>query len=120
MKSTSYEMNRYQRDAAEFDLHKKFSVDLPNHPALMEKVFGLTEEAGEVAGKFKRIMRRKDDRITVGAATEIIKELGDVMWYVAMIADYLDVSLSDVALRNINKLSDRNSRGTIEGSGDNR
>jgi len=55
-----------------------------------------------------------------GAKPEIVKELGDVMWYLAGIARYLDVDLSEVAEGNIEKLASRKQRGVISGSGDNR
>lgn len=50
----------------------------------------------------------------------LIKELGDVLWYVAALARELEVSLSDVALMNLTKLSSRSQRGTLQGSGDER
>lgn len=48
------------------------------------------------------------------------KELGDVMWMVAAIADDNGLSLSEIAEHNIAKLIDREQRGVIDGSGDNR
>jgi NTP pyrophosphatase (non-canonical NTP hydrolase) len=51
---------------------------------------------------------------------ELVSELGDVLWYVAMIAKELNVSLNEVALNNISKLKDRQQRDVISGDGDNR
>ena len=48
------------------------------------------------------------------------KELRDVLWYVAMIAEYLGVSLAEVAEVNIEKLESRWKRNKIHGEGDNR
>lgn len=50
----------------------------------------------------------------------IVKECGDVLWYVAAIARELNMSLSEIAAENLNKLADRQSRGKLGGSGDNR
>ena len=49
-----------------------------------------------------------------------MKELGDVLWYVADIAHYLGATLNDVADMNIEKLASRQDRGVIQGNGDNR
>jgi len=77
-------------------------------------------EAGEVQGKIKKIIRDAGGVITPEATEEIKKELGDVLWYVASMCDNLGITLKDVASGNIEKLRDRNKRGVLEGSGDNR
>jgi len=51
---------------------------------------------------------------------EIKSELGDVLWYIANIAEDLDIPLQDIAEENIGKLQDRKDRDKIQGSGDNR
>jgi NTP pyrophosphatase (non-canonical NTP hydrolase) len=48
------------------------------------------------------------------------KELGDVLWYVAVLSERLGLKMEDVAKGNIQKLEDRNKRGKIRGKGDNR
>ena len=85
------------------------------YPAL-----GLAEEAGEVAGKFAKAIRDADGEIDIGRKLEILKELGDVCWFVAEIATLMNVSLEDIMDGNISKLKSRRERGVIHGSGDNR
>lgn len=110
--------NNYQDKAAKYDQFE-LTDDLTN-PGMFEKVLGLTGEAGEVADKVKKIVRDKNGKVTEEDRKEIAKELGDVMWYVASIARYLGISLSEVAQMNLDKLESRYQRGKIGGDGDNR
>jgi NTP pyrophosphatase (non-canonical NTP hydrolase) len=87
-------------------------------PAFLEKVLGLVGESGEFADKIKKLIRDHDGQIV--DKEELVKELGDVLWYLAMIARYLDVDLDEVAEKNIAKLADRAQRSQIHGHGDNR
>ncbi len=87
---------------------------------LFRLVLGLAGESGEVAGKFKKIYRDKKGRYDNSDIEEIKKELGDVLWYVAVISDCLDIKLDDVAAANEEKLKRRAKRDQIKGSGDNR
>ena len=100
--------------------YSKDGIMLATEPGLLEKVLGLPGEAGEAADKFKKILRDKRGVISAEDREEIVKELGDVMWYTAMIAEYLEVPFSEVASRNINKLESRFKRDKIHGEGDNR
>jgi NTP pyrophosphatase (non-canonical NTP hydrolase) len=81
---------------------------------------GLTNEAGEVAGKIKKIFRDKDGIISHADKDALKAELGDVLWYIAQVASELDLSLDEIAEYNIAKLLDRLERGKINGDGDNR
>lgn len=91
---------------------------------LVYAALGLTNEAGELVGKIKKAIR--DDEfgyytpLTPERRQTIKDELGDVLWYVATLAEELDVYLSDVAHDNIMKLQSRKERGTLQGSGDER
>lgn len=87
---------------------------------LFHLLLGLSGEAGEIAEKSKKIVRDKDSDFSQWEKEDIIKELGDVMWHVAVIADYFGISLEEVGEKNIAKLADRLKRGVISGSGDNR
>lgn len=88
--------------------------------AVSYTVLGLSNEAGEVAGKLKKVWRDNEGKIGKAEEAELQKELGDVLWYLAAVANELGVSLNDVATQNLHKLLDRKQRGVIGGSGDNR
>ncbi len=104
-------LNNYQMQAREFAIY-------PERMQIVYPALGLAGEAGEVADKVKKIYRDgKDDARFRG---EIAKEIGDVLWYCATLADDLGFSLQQVAEMNIHKLKSRKVAGTIGGSGDNR
>lgn len=111
-------IDEYQEKTAEFDFFE--ATDDLLTPGFLEKVLGLAGEAGEVADKVKKIIRDKDGHISEEDRDAIMKELGDVMWYVASVARYLNVSLSEVAEGNIKKLSSRKKRNKLHGEGDER
>ena len=77
-------------------------------------------EAGEVQGKIKKVLRDQGGVVEDGNRVAIMKELGDVLWYVARAASELSLDLDDVAFHNLNKLADRRERGVLQGSGDDR
>ena len=83
-------------------------------------ILGLVGEAGEIAEKAKKVVRDKQADFSQMDLDDLTKELGDVLWYVAVLADHFDIKLDDVATRNIAKLADRQKRNLIGGSGDNR
>jgi NTP pyrophosphatase (non-canonical NTP hydrolase) len=96
---------------------------------LVENSLGLWGESGEVAEKLKKKIR-DDKSITfngdysgVGEAesdNEILKELGDVLFYTVALANYFGGDLNTLIDMNMKKLNDREKRGKIKGSGDNR
>lgn len=83
-------------------------------------VLGLCGEAGEVAEKIKKVIRDKDSDFSQLDLDDLNKELGDVLWHIAILGDYFDIPLDDIGAKNIEKLASRLERGTISGSGDNR
>jgi len=85
------------------------------YPAL-----GLVGEAGEVAEKVKKIVRNKRGEWTKEMLSDIEKELGDVLWYVAELCSCLGLKMDDVAHANLNKLADRAKRNVIKSEGDDR
>jgi NTP pyrophosphatase (non-canonical NTP hydrolase) len=88
--------------------------------AFINKVLGLVGESGEVADKVKKLQRNNGGTMSEEERQELLKELGDVLWYLSAIAHYLGGSLDDVAAGNIAKLFDRKARGVIKSTGDNR
>ena len=89
------------------------------HPFIYPTL-GLVNEAGEVAGKIKKVFRDKNGQINEETREALKAELGDVLWYLAQVATELDLSLDEIAEANIGKLYDRLQRGKIRGDGDNR
>ena len=83
---------------------------------LIENTLGLIGESGEIAEKIKKLLRDN----TKVEAQDIIKELGDVAFYLTALANYFGSSLTEVLELNIIKLNDRQERGVLKGSGDNR
>jgi len=103
-------MNDYMKEAMKT---RKPSADLTY------AVFKLCGEAGEVAEKFgKQIRDYGGDFYEDSFKDSAIRELGDVLWYIAAIAQDMDFTLEQVAQVNLDKLSDRSTRGVIGGSGD--
>ena len=89
------------------------------HPVIYPTL-GLVNEAGEVAGKIKKVFRDKDGQLSAETREALKAELGDVLWYLAQVATELDLSLDEIAEYNIAKLMDRLERGKIRGDGDHR
>lgn len=89
------------------------------HP-IIYPTLGLVNEAGEVAGKIKKIFRDKGGHISEAERQALKAELGDVLWYLAQLASELGLSLEEIAEHNLEKLLDRQQRGVIGGEGDNR
>lgn len=93
----------------------------PKRQALEYLALGLTSEAGEVAGKVKKIIRDGADIEDYELKKiAIASEIGDVIWYCAMLAKEVGVPLNDIMKDNLKKLHGRKVRGTLHGSGDNR
>ena len=107
-------MNDYQQKA----LRTANPRDKKNE--LFHLLLGLCGESGEIAEKAKKIIRDKESDFTQLDRDDFTKELGDVLWHVAVLADHFDIPLDVVASKNIEKLASRKARGVIGGSGDNR
>lgn len=109
------DFDTYQERALETALFPDVGGERAVYPAL-----GLADEAGEVLGKIKKLYRDRGGEATPAFRRELAKELGDVYWYLAVLADAFDLRSSDVAEGNLRKLADRAERDVIRGEGDDR
>lgn len=93
----------------------------PEDQALEYLALGLNGEAGEVAEKIKKYVRGDNIQLdTPEGQKKLARELGDVLWYLTRLVDELDAELEEVVQSNLDKLFDRQERGKLQGSGDNR
>ena len=92
----------------------------PENMDVIYPLIGLSGEAGEVAEKVKKVYRDNNGIFTDEIKHQIVKELGDCLWYInKMVAD-LGYSLEDAANTNLYKIIKRRAENTIHGEGDNR
>ena len=91
-----------------------------NEKALTYVGLQLASEAGEVAGKIAKMFRDDGGQLSNERRAAIIKEAGDVYWYLARLCRELRVNPSEVLMTNIDKINDRNERDKLKGSGDDR
>ena len=108
----------------DFNEYQQKSRKTAAYPAIGHRVvyptLGLANEAGEVAGKVKKVFRDRGGEITDETRRALQAELGDVLWYLSQVCTELGISLEEVAESNLAKLHDRLERGVIRGDGDNR
>ena len=87
----------------------------------MYPTLGLAGESGEFAEKVKKVLRdHGGDYSDPELKRAMIKELGDVLWYLTACSRELGVTLEHVANANVEKLLSRRARGQIQGNGDDR
>ena len=103
--------NEYQKLA-------RLTAVYPEEHKVVYPALGLCGEAGEVADKIKKTIRGDSSLDEVTGS--IADELGDVLWYLAILADDLGVPLEDIAYWNVDKLRRRMKSNKIKGDGDNR
>mgnify|MGYP000443877811 CR=1 FL=1 len=106
--------NEYQQKCLEYAL--------PTSLNSAYLVTGLCSEAGEVAGAYAKNLRdgKKDPDSLCNFEYNIAKEIGDVLWFCAVLADFYGFHLEDLMHVNLQKLEDRKQRNVISGSGDDR
>ena len=90
-----------------------------NMALLLTAAIGLAAEGGEFCEIPKKVafQGKPLDQDTI---FHMKRELGDVMWYCAVLAAEMGMDLGHVMENNLRKLADRKARGTLSGSGDNR
>jgi NTP pyrophosphatase (non-canonical NTP hydrolase) len=109
-----------------FDEYQEFAKTTaiyPDNAKVVYPTLGLSGEAGEVAEKVKKNIRKSkfgSFEFYGNELDDIAKELGDVLWYVSALASDIGYSLEDIAQMNVEKLKSRQERNKIEGEGDNR
>ena len=115
--------NHKYKKISDLDMYQKVALTTaiyPREQAIIYPTLGLAGEAGEVANKVKKIIRDGSDSKDEKLVSEIKAEIGDCLWYIAVLANDFDIKLSDIASANLEKLEKRKEKGTIHGSGDNR
>ena len=99
----------------DYQIQAWFTNIYPNEHMEFCLVAGLCSEAGEVAGKVKKLYRD-----TISDREAVLAELGDTLWYIACLALHYGSSLEMIARSNLVKLQSRAHRGVLKGSGDDR
>jgi NTP pyrophosphatase (non-canonical NTP hydrolase) len=105
---------------SEYQRLSRRTAAYPRDAWLAYPSLGLAGEAGEVAEHAKKAIRDDRGTVTDERRLAMAKELGDVLWYVAQLASELELELEDIARDNLEKLSSRQHRGVLSGSGDER
>lgn len=106
-------LNEYQRLALETAVY-------PEEYNIIYPALGMAGEAGEVADKVKKVIRDNNADFSPLKCEEIAMEIGDVLWYCAVLADRIGYRLDTIARMNNRKLKSRQLRGKLGGDGDNR
>lgn len=110
----------------DFNDYQDFTTTTNITGTSLNPILGLVGEIGEIYEKLKKYSRPEQlEQIILPELPEelreaLAKELGDVLWYASCFAKKLGYKLGDVARMNVEKLSDRKTRGKLYGSGDNR
>jgi Predicted pyrophosphatase len=95
-------LNEYQNHAAETD-NSKLSVK----DKMANYAMGISSESGEVTDIIKKVRFHGHDL----DRDDLIKEMGDVLWYLSMIARVCGIAMDEVAETNIAKLRKRYPHG---------
>ena len=103
-------------DFTEYQLAARETAIYPREHDKTYPLLGLVGEVGEFANKYKKVLRDNKDF----SYEDMQSELGDILWYLAILADDCDIQFNTIATTNIRKLKDRQNRGVLGGSGDTR
>ena len=88
-------------------LHMDTDENIFNPGELLNGALGLTGEAGEVSDMIKKHIFHGHD-LNRG---ELVKEIGDCAWYLALLCHAIDISLDEVLIANVEKLRNRYPEG---------
>lgn len=110
------ELNDYQEKAL-----RTWNTDKDYESRIVNAALGLSGEAGEVADMIKKGVCHghgiNSDHPKSVSLSELAKELGDILYYVSVMANEIDYSLQEIAEININKLAKRYPEGfSVESS----
>lgn len=110
-----------------FDDYQKLAIKTalishPDNPDMQNSIWvmGIAGEAGEVVEKWKKAVAYRQGNFSEAEFEDFKKEFADVIWYIAVLAESLGLSLNELMEANIAKLQDRQKRNVIKGAGDNR
>ena len=104
MTPSEYVSNAIRTESPNFSLNYSTEEDTPNRMIrILHGALGCVTEAGELADTVKETLYygKQFDR------TNAVEEIGDIMWYTAILCSALNVSLEEVMQRNIDKLRQR-------------
>ena len=105
----------------DFNAYQNFASITRIYPENMKIVYpclGLSGEVGEVCEKVKKIYRDKKGNFSEHDKEQIVREMGDVLWYLAALASDLGYNLNDIAFNNTQKILERKDNGKLHGNGD--
>ena len=113
----------YHKSQLSLDDYQNLALETAIYPEEYRIVYpalGLAGEAGEVADKIKKVIRDNNGNFTPTKCEEIAMEIGDVLWYCAVLANRIGYRLDTIGRMNYRKLKSRQQRGKLGGNGDNR
>lgn len=102
------DLRQYQQET------KKTAVYPPHEQKGYYPILALCGEVGELANAFKKVLRGDYQQDDPTYKTKMMDELGDVLWYVARVAEDLGFDLNDVAKFNLKKLKLRKATGRLK------
>ena len=105
-------------DLSEYQKLAKITAIYPKDEGVPYCLMGIGEESGEVLGKYKKFLRGDYDEAAF--KEYVLAEMGDLLWYLAMLSEELGYDLNTVAQNNLAKLRSRKEREVLKGNGDER
>lgn len=105
---------------AEYQQQAKRTAVYPGHGEFMGLAYcalGFAGEAGETANQVKKIARDDHTSRLPQRKEKIAHEIGDTLWYAAMLCNELGLSLEEIAQDNLEMLSKRQDTGRLHGEG---